>query len=72
VALDRGLEDGTRLTILSAPPGYGKTAALVGWLASRGLPHAWLSLDPADNDLARFVRYLVAALQPVRPGSTPS
>ena len=69
VALDRGLEDSTRLTILSAPPWYGKTAALVGWLASRGLPHAWLSLDPADNDLARFVRYLVAALQPVRPGS---
>ena len=69
VALDRGLEDSTRLTILSAPPGYGKTAALVGWLASRGLAHAWLSLDPADNDLARFVRYLVAALQPVRPGS---
>ena len=72
MALDRGLEDSTRLTILSAPPGYGKTAALVGWLASRGLAHAWLSLDPADNDLARFVRYLVAALQPVRPGSTPS
>ena len=69
MALDRGLEDSTRLTILSAPPGYGKTAALVGWLASRGLAHAWLSLDPADNDLARFVRYLVAALQPVRPGS---
>ncbi len=68
-ALDRGLEDSARLTILSAPPGYGKTAALVGWLASRGLAHAWLSLDPADNDLARFVRYLVAALQPVRPGS---
>jgi LuxR family maltose regulon positive regulatory protein len=69
VALDRGLQDSTQLTILSAPPGYGKTAALVGWLASRGLAHAWLSLDPADNDLARFVRYLVAALQPVRPGS---
>ena len=68
-ALDHGLEDSARLTILSAPPGYGKTAALTGWLASRRLAHAWLSLDPADNDLARFVRYLVAAVQTVRPGA---
>jgi LuxR family maltose regulon positive regulatory protein len=68
-ALDRGLADSARLTILSAPPGYGKTAALAGWLESRGLAHAWLSLDPADNDLARFVRYLVAALGSVRPGA---
>ena len=68
-ALDRGLDDSARLTILSAPPGYGKTAALTGWLESRGLAHAWLSLDPADNDLARFVRYLVAALGSVRPGA---
>ena len=65
--LDRGLDDSARLTLLSAPPGYGKTVAATGWLASRGLAHAWLSLDPADNDLARFVRYLVAALRSVRP-----
>lgn len=65
--LDRGLEDSARLTLLSAPPGYGKTAALVGWLESRGLAHAWVSLDAADSDLARFVRYLVAALRSVRP-----
>jgi len=66
--LDRGLEDAVRLTLLSAPPGYGKTVAVGGWLASRGHPQAWLSLDGADNDLARFVRYLVAALSAVRPG----
>ncbi len=65
--LDRGLEDRSRLTLLSAPPGYGKTVAVAGWLGSRGLAHVWLSLDPADNDLARFVRYLVAALGAVRP-----
>ena len=35
--LDRGLEDSTRLTLLSAPPGYGKTVAVVGWLQSREL-----------------------------------
>jgi LuxR family maltose regulon positive regulatory protein len=65
--LDRGLEDPSRLTVLSAPPGYGKTVAVAGWLESRALAHAWLSLDTADNDLARFVRYLVAALRAVRP-----
>ena len=53
--------------LLSAPPGYGKTVAVAGWLESRALAHAWLSLDVADNDLARFVRYLVAALRAVRP-----
>jgi LuxR family transcriptional regulator, maltose regulon positive regulatory protein len=67
--LDAALEDRTRLTLLSAPPGYGKTVAVTGWLASRGLPHAWLSLDPPDDDLARFTRYLAAALRPVRAGA---
>jgi LuxR family maltose regulon positive regulatory protein len=65
--LDAALEDRTRLTLLSAPPGYGKTVAVAGWLAARGMPSAWLSLDPADNDLARFARYLAAALTSVRP-----
>ena len=65
--LDAALEDRTRLTLLSAPPGYGKTVAVAGWLATCGVPFAWLSLDPADNDLARFARYLAAALRSVRP-----
>jgi len=65
--LDAALDDTTRLTLLSAPPGYGKTVAVTGWLATRGGPFGWLSLDPADNDLARFARYLAAALRPVRP-----
>jgi LuxR family transcriptional regulator, maltose regulon positive regulatory protein len=67
--LDTALADGARLTLVSAPPGYGKTVAVAGWLASRGLPHAWLSLDPADDDLVRFSRYLAAALESVRPGA---
>jgi LuxR family maltose regulon positive regulatory protein len=65
--LDRGLEDSTRLTLLSAPPGYGKTVAVVGWLQSRGVAFAWLSLDAADADLSRFSRYLTEALGTVRP-----
>jgi LuxR family maltose regulon positive regulatory protein len=67
--LDRGLEDSTRLTLLSAPPGYGKTVAVVGWLQSRELAYAWLSLDAADNDLSRFTRYLSGALGTVRPAA---
>jgi LuxR family maltose regulon positive regulatory protein len=67
--LDAALEDRTRLTLLSAPPGYGKTVAVAGWLEARGVPHVWLSLDAADNDLARFVRYVAAALRSVRAGA---
>jgi LuxR family maltose regulon positive regulatory protein len=40
---------------------------MAGWLAARGVPYAWLSLDTADNDLARFARYLTAALRTIRP-----
>jgi LuxR family maltose regulon positive regulatory protein len=69
VLLDRGLGDNIRLTLLSAPPGYGKTIATVDWLRSRGVAHAWLSLDAADNDLSRFSRYLSAALSSARPAS---
>lgn len=65
--LDPTLSDAIRLTLLSAPPGYGKTVAVAGWLAARTVPFAWLSLDPSDNDLARFGRYLVTALEAVRP-----
>ena len=65
--LDRALDDATRLTVLSAPPGYGKSVAVAGWLASRDVGNAWLSLDSADNDPVRFLRYLVAALEPLRP-----
>lgn len=67
--LDAALHDATRLTLVSAPPGYGKSVAVAGWLASRGTPAAWLTLEPADNDLVRFVRYLVAALRKVRPNA---
>jgi ATP/maltotriose-dependent transcriptional regulator MalT len=66
--LDRALDDATRLTLVSAPPGYGKSVAVRGWLAARSIPHAWLSLDAADNDPARFFRYLLAALAAVRSG----
>lgn len=51
-----------RLTMITAPAGYGKTTAAAGFLLSSGLSHAWLSLDPEDNDPVRFWQYLIAAV----------
>jgi LuxR family transcriptional regulator, maltose regulon positive regulatory protein len=59
-------EPGRRLTLISAPAGFGKTTLLGKWWLSRTggeSPAAWISLDGSDNDLARFLSYLVAALR---------
>ena len=53
------------LTLISAPAGFGKTTLLSEWLAGCKLPVAWLALDEADSDPARFLVYLVAALQTI-------
>jgi LuxR family maltose regulon positive regulatory protein len=63
--LNYGLE--SKLTLISAPAGYGKTTLLSSWAASCGLPVAWFTLDSGDNDPVRFVTYLVAALQLASP-----
>src|SRR5829696_6195098 len=58
--------EGRRLALVSAPAGFGKTTLLSEWLEDRsadGLPIAWLSLEEADNDPARFLAYLVTALR---------
>jgi LuxR family transcriptional regulator, maltose regulon positive regulatory protein len=59
---------GLKLTLLSAPAGFGKTTLLAEWLAQTDNGCAWLSLDAYDNDLPRFLRYLAAALQTVDEG----
>jgi LuxR family transcriptional regulator, maltose regulon positive regulatory protein len=58
--------EGRRLTLVSAPAGFGKTTLLSEWLEDRsgdGGSIAWLSLEEADNDPARFLAYLVRALR---------
>src|SRR5213078_2191148 len=55
------------LTLVSAPAGFGKTTLLVQWLTESGMPVAWLSLDPGDNEPVRFLSYLIAALQTLDP-----
>src|SRR4029079_12703641 len=65
--LSERLDEGQRgkLTLISAPAGFGKTTAVSAWVASCGRPVAWLSLDEGDGDTTRFLAYLVAALQTV-------
>src|SRR6266536_4664799 len=56
-----------KLTLISAPAGFGKTTLLSAWVALCGRPVAWLSLDEGDSDPTRFLIYLVAALQTIAP-----
>jgi LuxR family maltose regulon positive regulatory protein len=63
--LNEGLS--CRLTLISAPAGFGKTTLITSWLEQAHLPAAWISLDQDDNDFARFWTYLIAALQTLHP-----
>ena len=51
---------GQKLTLISAPSGFGKTTLISEWIPNCKRPVAWLSLDEGDNDLARFLVYIVA------------
>jgi len=51
------------LTLITAPAGFGKTTLVASSIVKCGLPIAWLSLDKDDNEVERFLGYLVAALQ---------
>src|SRR5947208_10138992 len=64
--LNEGLH--RKLTLIAAPAGFGKTTLVSEWV--EGIERArtrtaWLSLDEGDNDPARFLTYLVAALQTI-------
>src|SRR4028118_479014 len=63
--LNEGLH--RKLTLVSAPAGFGKTTLLSDWLAGCQRPAAWLSLDERDSDPTRFLSYVVAALQTIAP-----
>jgi LuxR family maltose regulon positive regulatory protein len=67
--LNEGLH--RKFTLIAAPAGFGKTTLVSEWVAGCGrlepkVRVAWLSLDEGDNDLARFLAYLVDALQTTR------
>src|SRR5215210_4869336 len=73
--LNEGLS--RKLTLIAATAGFGKTTLVSEWVAGLhgcgrypgGNPQiAWLSLDEGDSDPARFLSYLVGALQTIAPG----
>ncbi|MDQ5826076.1 MAG: LuxR C-terminal-related transcriptional regulator [Chloroflexota bacterium] len=64
--LNEGLH--RKLTLISAPAGFGKTTLVSEWVAGCDRQVAWLSLDEGDNDPARFITYFVVALQKIVPG----
>ena len=66
--LNEGVSSGCKLTLVSAPAGFGKTTLVSEWVAGCARPVAWLSLDAGDNDPTRFLTYLVAALQTIFAG----
>jgi LuxR family maltose regulon positive regulatory protein len=63
--LEAGLDG--KLSLISAPAGFGKTTLVASFVAACGLPAAWLSLDKDDNQVGRFLAYLLAALQAADP-----
>ena len=61
--LNNGLEG--RLSLISAPAGFGKTTLASEWIANNERPSAWLALDDGDNDPNCFLAYLIAALRTI-------
>ena len=57
--------DSHSLVLVSAPAGFGKTTLVSEWVAGCERPVAWLSLDEGDNGTARFLTYLISALQTI-------
>lgn len=56
-----------KLTLISAPAGFGKSTLISAWVADRTQPVGWLSLDEGDSDPNQFLAYFVAALQTIAP-----
>jgi len=63
--LNEGLR--RKLTLISAPAGFGKTTLVSEWVAGCERPAVWLSLDEGDSDPTRFLAYFIAALQTIAP-----
>jgi len=56
-----------RVTLISAPAGYGKTTLVVQWLEQVTGHAAWLSLEKSDSDPDRFLKYVIASIRTVFP-----
>jgi LuxR family maltose regulon positive regulatory protein len=54
-----------KLTLVSAPAGFGKTTLLSEWIHEQKRSAAWISLDKGDNDLTRFLAYFISAFRDI-------
>jgi LuxR family maltose regulon positive regulatory protein len=61
------------LTLITAPAGFGKTTLVASCVTGCGMPVAWLSLDKDDNQVERFLNYLVVPCKrlTIRSGARP-
>ncbi len=57
----------TKLALITAPAGYGKSTFLAEWARASQFPAAWLSLSEAENNIELFFRYVYRALEQVQP-----
>ena len=64
--LSEGLQ--SKLILISAPAGFGKSTLLIDWVHQSNMPVAWISLERGDNDWGGFLAYFVAALQTIEAG----
>ena len=55
----------SKLILISAPAGFGKTTLLAEWMQNLRRSVAWISLDLGDNDITRFLAYIISALQKI-------
>ncbi|CAM1381281.1 LuxR C-terminal-related transcriptional regulator [Fretibacterium fastidiosum] len=60
--LEAAKERGGQWIYVGAPGGFGKSLAVSQWLAPQRNKHAWITLDPYDNNEGRFVRKLLGGL----------
>ncbi len=65
--IETGITSNHKLTLISAPAGFGKTTLISDWSNDTRIPLAWVSLDGGDNDLTRFLGYCIAALRTIKP-----
>ena len=63
--LDGGLD--RKLTLITAPTGFGKTTLVRMWTESRDFAPAWVTLDENDNDPVRFWTYFITAIRTLDP-----
>ena len=63
--LGKGMDEGfeRKLTLISAPAGFGKTTLIVDWIHKHKIPAAWFSVDKADNDPLHFLTYVILGFQ---------